>query len=228
MSKWFAINASAARISLHSDIEMGVTNAADFSKQIDTIKSNTIHIWINSNARDVPTGFAIYNMLARHKARKIVTIEGLAASMASVIAMAGDEIIMPENSMMMIHNPWGSVAGGPDQIASFGEALKTMQANIVAAYRKRTKLSEDKIQKMMDAETWLSAGEAKKLGFADKVEGALDMAASTRDMDLRRFARVPTFQNAKPRVVVDNTPRTLADLDTAAIYEKWNSAGRSQ
>jgi ATP-dependent Clp endopeptidase proteolytic subunit ClpP len=217
--KWFMLNASAGRISIHSDIGYGGINAAEFSAQLDTIRSSTIHISINSNGGDVATGFAIYNMLARKKAHKIVTIEGLAASMASVIAMAGDQIVMPSNAMMMIHNPWGSIAGGAEQIESFSEALRRMQANIVETYRKRTKLPADKIQAMMDAETWLTASEAVELGFADEVEGAMDMAANVRDMDLRAFKRVPdTFGRSRASAAA---PRTIADISQAA-WDNWN------
>jgi hypothetical protein len=131
--------------------------------------------------------------------------------MASVIAMAGDVIIMPQNAMMMIHNPWGSVAGGADQIESFGEALKRMQANIVSAYTRRTGLSAEFVQALMDKETWLTADEAVDLGFADKIEGSLDMAASVRDVDLSRFKHVPNLGGA----------RSLEDLHEAA-YRKWN------
>ncbi len=85
-------------------------------------------------------------------ALKIVRIDGLAASMASVIAMVGDEVIMPSNSMLTIHNPWGSVGGGAEQIKSFGDVLTTMKENIIGAYVKRTKLDVDFIRSMMNAE----------------------------------------------------------------------------
>jgi ATP-dependent protease ClpP protease subunit len=148
-------------------------------------------ISINSDGGDVSTGFAIFNMLQRHPARKVVRIDGLAASMASVIAMVGDEVIMPANAMLMIHNPWGSVTGGAEQIQSFGGALGTMRDNIVSAYVKRTKLSAETIRGLMDAESWLSAEEAVKLGFADRVEAPLAMAAIANLPDVSRFKNAP-------------------------------------
>ena len=211
MQKWFAVNTIAGTIAIHSDIGSGGLKAGDFQKQLEKVRGSALHISINSNGGDVTDGFAIYNMLARHSSRKVVTIEGIAASMASVIAMVGDTIIMPQNALMMIHNPWGSIAGGADQIESFGGALKRMQANIVSAYTKRTKQPADKIQAMMDRETWLTAAEAVELGFADKIEGGLDMAASLRDMDLRAFKRVPNI----------GAPQTLDDIQEAA-WRNWN------
>jgi ATP-dependent Clp endopeptidase proteolytic subunit ClpP len=151
----------------------------------------TLLISINSDGGDVSTGMAIANMLQRFPVKKIVRIDGLAASMASVIAMVGDEIVMPSNSMLMIHNPWGSVGGSAEQIKSFGTALEMMKKNIVTAYAKRTGIDPAHIQEMMDAETWLSAEEAVRLGFADRLEGRLAMAAMANLPDISRFNRAP-------------------------------------
>lgn len=194
MSKWFTMKAAGkakkeANIAIFSDIGLFGVTAQDFHDQLAALGNpDTLNVTISSNGGDVAQGFAIYNMLARHSAHKVVTVEGLAASMASVIAMAGDEIVMPENAMLMIHNPWGSIGGEADQIASFADALKTMQANIVAAYKKRTGLPEDVIAGMMDRETWLGADKAVALGFADSMADPVKMAAS---FDLKRFEHVP-------------------------------------
>lgn len=200
---WFASNkrGSAAEISIYSDIGAFGVTAADFRKSLDAIgDARQIDLFISSDGGDIATGFAIYNMLERHKARKHVTIDGLAASMASVIAMVGDEIVMPANSMLMIHNPFGAIAGGSEQILSFGKALESMRANIIGAYAKRTGLDRDRIAAMMDAETWLDADESVALGFADSVAPAQQMAAQ---FDVARFRNVPaTFgraAKAKPK-----------------------------
>jgi ATP-dependent Clp protease, protease subunit len=189
---WFtAKNAGkgVGEIRLFNDIgDFGVT-AMDFANELDSLGDvATLKIAISSNGGDVSQGTAIFNILNRHKARKVVTIEGLAASMASVIAMAGDEVVMPSNAMMMIHNPWGVTMGEADQMKSFGDALQTMQDNIADAYVDRTGLDRTEVLDMMARETWLSAKKAVELGFADSVEGALQISAS---FDLRKFHHVP-------------------------------------
>jgi hypothetical protein len=102
--------------------------------------------------------------------------------------MAGDEIEMPANAMMMIHNPWGGVVGEADQIQSFGEALSKMRMGIANAYVKRTGLKRSEILAMMDKETWLDAKEAVAKGFADRIEKPIQMAAN---YDISRFNNVP-------------------------------------
>jgi ClpP class serine protease len=158
-------------------------------------------------------------MLNRHSARKIVTVEGLAASMASVIAMAGDEVVMPSNAMMMIHNPLGSITGGSDEIESFASALKIMRDNIAQAYKDRTGLGLDEIQKMMTRETWLSAEEAVAKGFADRIEAPRKIAAS--NLGLSRFTNVP--DRLLDSLHSEGSHSTLAGI-TDRAYQKWNSA----
>lgn len=202
--RWFTVakaarNASAADITIFNNIgDWGIT-AMDFKDALDGVGDvSTLNVAICSDGGDVSQGFAIYNILANHSARKVVTVQGLAASMASVIAMAGDEVVMPSNSMLMIHNPWGALSGEAEQIKSFGEALETMQDNIADAYVARTGLPKAEVLAMMDRETWLSAKKAKELGFADTVETPLQIAAS---FNVGKFNHVPkAFRAANEKV----------------------------
>jgi ATP-dependent protease ClpP protease subunit len=216
MSKaWFSMRASAGpvgEVSIFSDIGGGGVTSKAFHAELSHMKTRgvkTLIISVNSDGGDVSTGFHIFNMLAGFPARKIVRIEGVAASMASVIAMVGDEIIMPSNSMMMIHNPWGGITGNADQLKSFGEALEMMQANIRNAYSKRTGIDPAEIQKMMDRESWLSAQEAVRLGFATRIEGELKAAA------LAGLPDISKFKNAPP------VPRGMEAIRQAA-FDKFN------
>lgn len=199
---WFTIKNAGkgvGEIRLFNDIgDFGIT-AMDFANELDSVGDvATLNIAISSNGGDVSHGFAIYNILNRHKARKIVRVEGLAASMASVIAMVGDEVVMPSNAMMMIHNPWGVTMGEAEQMKSFGDALQTMQDNIADAYVARTGMDRTEVLDMMSRETWLSAKKAVELGFADTVEDALQIAAA---FDLRKFNHVPRkFADANKRI----------------------------
>ncbi|MET4021470.1 head maturation protease, ClpP-related [Bradyrhizobium sp. S3.2.12] len=178
---WFsarAISATVAEIGIYGDIGIGGVDAEAVYQKLSSFRGvRTLNINISSDGGDVVTGFAIYNMFARFPAKKIARIDGLAASMASVIAMVGDEIVMPSNAFIMIHNPWGGVVGEADQMRKFAGTLDMMQSNIRDAYVKRTKLDPAEVGKMMDAETWLTAEQAVKLGFATHIEEPLRMAA---------------------------------------------------
>lgn len=152
---------------------------------------NDLEIHINSGGGDVFAGFAIYNMLARHKAHKTVYIEGLAASIASLIAMAGDEIIMPENSMMMIHNAWAGIAGNADELRKMADELDKVDGILRTTYVNKTGLEEDEIRDMMANETWFTAYDALEKGFATAVEAPVAMAASVDKKIFDRYHHVP-------------------------------------
>jgi ATP-dependent Clp endopeptidase proteolytic subunit ClpP len=220
--QWFSMNkarAGVASIQIYSEIgELGVS-AKEFHENLLALgKPSELRISISSNGGDVSQGFAIYNMLARHPAKKVVTIDGLAASMASVIAMAGDEILMPANAMMMIHNPSGATWGNADEIESFGEAVRKMQGQIVDTYAGRSKLSKERVAEMMDAETWLTAQEAVDLGLADRVVDSVRMAAL---IDTSKFKNTP---KAVKQIAANWKPRNWDEMRIKA-FQKWNSAG---
>lgn len=208
---WFNMKAAGkgiGEIRIFADIgDFGIT-ASDFVAQLEGLGDvSTLNIAISSNGGDVSQGFAIYNILNRHSARKVVRVEGLAASMASVIAMVGDEVVMPSNAMMMIHNPWGALMGEADQIKSFGDALATMQDNIADAYVARTGMDKTEVLDMMAAETWLSAKKAVELGFADSIENAMQISAA---FDVSKFKHVPrrfADANLKRTEAMAKTPK---------------------
>lgn len=128
-----------------------------------------ISLWINSPGGDVIAASQIYTMLKEYEGSITVKIDGIAASAASVIAMAGDEIQMSPVAMMMIHNPATGIFGEATDFESGIAMLSEVKESIINAYENKTKLSRNKISKMMDAETWFSAQKAVEMGFADKV-----------------------------------------------------------
>lgn len=130
-----------------------------------------INIYINSFGGSVFEGTAIYNQLKRHPAHKTVYVDGFACSIASVIAMAGDEVVMPANTLMMIHNMWMTASGSAEYLRKAADTLETINAAGRSAYLSKAgdKLSEERLIQMMDAETWLNAEECVALGFADAV-----------------------------------------------------------
>ena len=143
---------------------------------------------INSPGGSVFDGVAIYNALKRHQAKVTVWIDGIAASIASMIAMAGDEVVMPENAMLVLHDPSGLVAGTAADMRAAADALDKMAAAMVAAYRDKSGAGDAEIEALMAAETWLSAEEAVELGLADRVEAPVQMAAY---FDLSHFRNPP-------------------------------------
>jgi ATP-dependent Clp protease protease subunit len=218
MDTWFKAQKAGdgiGHIAIFSDIGMWGVTATDFKRELDALGNvGELRLAIGSNGGDVFTGFQIYNMLARHPAHKVVTVEGLAASMGSVIAMAGDEVVMPENSMLMIHNPFGGVAGEADEVVSFGEALGKMRANIIQAYRNRTGLSATEIGAMMDRTSWLDAKEAKAKGFADRIEKPM---AITAKVDVSKFTNVPaSFGRSTPEKTMTTQTEDTPKVKTAA------------
>ncbi len=134
---------------------------------------------INSGGGDVFAGQAIYSLLRSHPARVTVRVDGLAASIASIIAMAGDEVIMPANAMMMVHNPWIFAMGNADELRTMADTLDTIRESLLAVYEAKTGLDRDTLTSIMDKETWLTAADAKSYGFADTLED-LKVSASAR------------------------------------------------
>ena len=134
-----------------------------------TTSTDDIAVWLNSPGGDVFAASQIYTMLKEYEGKVTVKIDGIAASAASVIAMAGDEIVMSPVAMMMIHNPATVIFGEAGDLAIGIKMLTEVKESIVNAYEERTGLSRSKISNMMDAETWFSAKKAVELGFADKI-----------------------------------------------------------
>jgi ATP-dependent Clp protease protease subunit len=134
-----------------------------------TATEGDISVWLNSPGGDVFAASQIYNMLKEYKGKVTVKIDGIAASAASVIAMAGNEILMSPVAMMMIHNPSTVIFGEAADLQSGIDMLSEVKESIINAYEQKTGLPRSKISKMMDAETWFSAKKAVELGFADKV-----------------------------------------------------------
>lgn len=150
-----------------------------FKEELDALGDvSQMNIYINSYGGDAFAGQAIYSMLKRHKASKATYIDGIAASIASVVAMAGDTIIMPKGSMMMIHNAWTFAAGNADELRKIADDLEKISDSVLLPAYARSGQSEEKIKELLAAETWLSAQDAVDLGFADVIEDAKQVAAS--------------------------------------------------
>ena len=159
--------------------QWGYVSAKSVINKIKALgKIENITLRINSYGGDVFQAQAMYNYLKSHPANVTVRVDGLAASAASMVAMAGDKIIMPENSLMMIHNPAGGVVGEAKDMRETADVLDKIRDLIVGAYAAKTGQPRDKLIEMMDNETWLTATEAHDLKFCDEVTEAVDIAAT--------------------------------------------------
>lgn len=154
-------------------------SAKSFVNELSQFKNaKTINLHINSPGGEVYDGLAIYNYLNRHAATVNVTIDGIAASIASVIAMAGDKIKIPENAFFMVHNPWSVTVGDAKDMDAASDLLAKMNDSLAGIYAGRTKMDPAECRKLMDAETYLMGAEAVEKGFADEIEKPVEMYAS--------------------------------------------------
>lgn len=131
--------------------------------------SGNITVWINSPGGDCVAAAQIYNMLMDYKGDVTVKIDGIAASAASVIAMAGTKVLVSPVSMLMIHNPMTAAFGNSEEMQKAIEMLSSVKNSIINAYEIKTGLSRAKLSHLMDAETWMDANKAVELGFADEI-----------------------------------------------------------
>jgi len=156
-----------------TSIEVEETDKSSYSlsKELRALSSRikSIRVHINSYGGEVAEGLAIYNILRNHKAKVTTICEGFACSIASVIFMAGDERIMNNASLLMIHNAWMYTAGNAAQLRKDAEDLEKITQASIEAYKGRATISEEEIKSLLDAETWLFPEDAKVLGFATKI-----------------------------------------------------------
>lgn len=170
---WFRItdyaDGTPARLDVYDEIGFWGVSAAEFNAQLQSIQAPSIEVHVNSPGGDVFDGLAICNLLRAHPKPVDVVVDGLAASAASYIAMAGDTVTMQPNSQMMIHDAAGLCMGNAADMADMGDLLDKMSANIAGIYATKTGQPADQWRDAMKAETWYSADEAVAAGLADRV-----------------------------------------------------------
>lgn len=190
------------------------TSAVSFRDALNELGDvNTITVNINSPGGDVFEGIAIYNMLKRHKAKIIVRVDALAASIASVIAMAADDLVMPSNSMLMLHNAWTFGWGNHNEFRKLADDLEKINESVKESYlAKNPSMNREELSRIMDAETWISAKEAKEMGFADEVIEAVPVAASLSQAFASRYTNVPDNLTEPKATEPSNTNEEIANL----------------
>lgn len=193
---WFRMEKKAddyAEIAIFDEIDAwwGL-GPKDFKAAFDPIKGvKNIKLLLNSPGGSVFDGMAIYNLLAEVREKLTVEVVGLAASIASIIALAGSKLVMAEGAYFMIHNPWTRMSGSSEDLRKAADLLDKMRADFIAVYVRESGLSEEEVGDMMDAETWLSASEAVEKGFAAETSDYGDVAAKIGPVDRFGFSKVP-------------------------------------
>jgi len=179
---------------------MPSTSPNAFKEELSQFKGKDITVWIDSYGGSVFAAAGIYNALKEHDGKITVKIDSKAMSAASVIAMAGDEVLMSPMAVMMIHNPLTAAYGNMHDLRKVADILDTIKESIVNAYALKTGRSRSKISQMMDDETWMSANVAVKEGFAD---GILYQEDKPQVADVAAFSRL---------AIVNSANRSMQDI----------------
>lgn len=208
---------TTAEISIFDEIGMWGVTAKQFISDLKALGDvKDILLSINSPGGSVFDGLAIYNALRSSGANVTVKVMGIAASIASVIAMAGKKIVMPENAFMMVHNPLGGGFGYSEDLRAIADAMDKVGESLIATYVARTGKSAEEVKALLDAETYMSAEEAVSLGFADELQPAFSIKASFELDRLPENVRI-AFENSQqdPQPEPEPTPEPKSDPEPA-------------
>lgn len=210
MKAEFTNSAEVATLKIYDYVgEYEEVNTENIQNQLDECNGKPLEIYINSYGGEVFEGFAIYNMLRRYTGYKKVYIDGIAASIASVIAMAGNEVIMNKASMLMIHNASGCAFGTFKEMEQVAEALKKINEVIRDVYKEKTNLDDETLTTLMDNESYLTAQECVDYGFANNI------------IDDKKDDDETVTNTAKNNFInqIDQRIKTLNDLKTFKSLE---------
>jgi len=227
--KWYEIKnkADKAEIWLYEMIgkdfftEDGITSK-EFQKEISAINQKQIDLHINSPGGSVMDGIGIYNLIKNHPAHVTTFIDGWAASIASIIALAGDEVVMAENGSFMIHNPEGTaiLRGDADFIETESQkvtaALRQITDSMIGTYMAKSGKTDPEIRELLKKETWMTAKQAKEFGFIDEIAEEMDMAACAKFIPIMAkagFKHIPeTITCKKEPPDVKSAEKALRDV----------------
>jgi len=213
--EWYSMDTSEGQteVLIYDVIGWPFIDANMFARDFNRIESKEITVGINSPGGDVFDGTAIFNTIESHPARIITRIDGVAASMASIVALAGDEIQIAKNAYYMMHNPWSFAMGDYIEFQKEADLLKRIAGTLAQTYSDRTSIKIETVQAMMDDETWIIGEELVDQGFADKVVG--DKKASAV-FDLGMYSNAPkdiTGQSTKKPIETEREFEQLLTQD---------------
>jgi ATP-dependent Clp protease, protease subunit len=236
---WYEIKNAAsdsAEVFIYDDIGAGWfsdgVTAKGFISDLNAITASHIDLHLNSPGGSVFDGVAIYNALVRHQATVTTHIDGLAASIASIIALAGERVVMASNALFMIHNPWGGVQGEAADMRKMADVLDKIRETLANTYVQKTGMAIEDVYAALDAETWYTAEEALEAGFIDEIGVELQAAASF-DLAAYNFKRTPVVAVAdeaccEPAAETDSEPAVdEKDSEIAGAADSATSDGAS-
>lgn len=211
---------STADIYIYDEIGYFGVTASDFVRDLQAVDVNEISLHLNSPGGDVFEGIAIYNALKNHKATVATFIDGLAASAASFIAMAGDTVVIERNAQMMIHDAHGLCIGNANDMSSMVDLLDKNSDNIADIYAQKAGGTVKDWRAAMRAETWYSADEALQAGLADEVSGGNKKdSVEDNSWDLSVFAFAGREKAPAPRIAAHASPPAI-DIDFAEVFRQ--------
>lgn len=177
--------------------------ANDIRKKLNETNAKTINVHINSLGGDTFTGVAIFNLLReKSKVSKIITyVDAIAASAASIIAMAGDKIVMPSNTLMMIHNCWTFSIGNSKELRKTADDMDKIMEAVIQCYLSKVKITEDELKVLLDEETYLTAQEALEKGFCDEILELDENSSSIKQNALSSLTKIIKSSKEKQKVV---------------------------
>lgn len=228
MRSWYAIRAlsEGAEVSIYDEIGAYGVSAKSFLAELCALPDAVpLALRLNSPGGSVFDAVAIYNALKRHAGPVTVWIDGIAASAASYIAMAGDEVVMPGNAFLMIHDPSGMVLGTAADMRAMAEALDKIKGSLVAGYVAKSGGDEADIAALMAKETWLDAEEAVGLGFADRMTEPVRIAAR---FDIGRFRNAPPVLVEAVESAADNGEDGPPDDHDAVAEAEGSEADQAE
>jgi len=224
MNKWFDIqnkaNSETADIYIYSEVGGFDVNAKSFINELKALKDKNIDVHINSLGGSVFDGLAIYNALKTHTKKVTTKVEGIAASIASVIAMAGDQIEMAENSLFMIHNPFAMSGGDANELRKTADILDKIRNEIAGIYASKSNHNAQHYIDLMDVETWFNSDETLELGLVNGITQPLKIE---NNYDISKFQNITDqkindiINKSKINVMAENKQNEDASNDATLI-----------
>ncbi|MFP2504491.1 ClpP-like prohead protease/major capsid protein fusion protein [Buttiauxella gaviniae] len=230
-----AANSSPGEIHIYDQIGGWGISASRFLREVSEaglFNASQVDIRIHSPGGSTLDGFAIFNTLKRLSGSVSIYVDGIAASMASVIAMLpGATVHIPSNAFIMIHNPWGGAMGEASDLRDYADLLDKNAKNMLDAYAEKTGLPRDELETMMSEETWMTGSEAVEKGFANVLLPEMAMAACINDNVTKEFSKMPkaaqtwfapraTGSQQQQQQQQPQTPTTPAQIDMTALAQQ--------
>ena len=228
---WYSVNAQAAprtaQVRIYDDIGWMGTSAKALADEVKDLQVDRIDVHLNSPGGDAWDGIAIYNTLRDHPAAIHVTVDGVAASAASVIAMAGDTVRMNRGAQLMIHDAWGLVVGNAADMADAAAMFDKLSDALAGIYAARAGGTVESWRTAMAAESWYSAQEALDAGLADELVDDDEKPAASARWDMAAFAFAYAGRAAAPAPAITRTPAPPAPISAAEAARRIHAASMS-